>query len=106
MIEKEKEKNMTKISKKDVEHIAKLSALELTAEEIDKYSEQLSQVLEYVGELNQVDTKNIKPLFQVTDLKNVTRDDKVEPSEVTKEEFLNLAKNKDNDYYKTEKLFE
>ena len=97
---------MTKISKQDVEHIAKLSALELTSEEVDKYSEQLSHVLEYVGELNKVDTKNIKPLFQVTDLKNVKRSDIVKPSEAKKEEFLNLAENKDGDYYKTEKLFE
>jgi len=94
------------ISPDEVKHIAKLSALKLSDKEVKKYSEQLSSVLEYVAKLAKIKTKNIEPLFQVTDLKNVTRKDLARPSLVDKEKFLNAAGNRRGDFILAEKIFE
>jgi aspartyl-tRNA(Asn)/glutamyl-tRNA(Gln) amidotransferase subunit C len=64
-----------KLKKEDIRHIADLARLELTEEELSKYGEQLSDVLEWVSQLNEVDTENIKPTAQVTGVENILRED-------------------------------
>ncbi len=59
----------------NVKHIAKLANLTLTEEEITKFEKQLTETLQYIDELNEVDTKNIQPTSQVTGLENVFRED-------------------------------
>lgn len=66
---------MTKLSIKDVEHIARLSRLELTQAEKEKFSKQLSSVIGYVEELNEVETNNVAVMSQVTGLNNVAEKD-------------------------------
>jgi aspartyl-tRNA(Asn)/glutamyl-tRNA(Gln) amidotransferase subunit C len=66
-----------------VKHIAKLSRLELTPEEEKKYSEQLSSILDYVEQLNEVNTDGIPPMANITGMSNVFRDDGVEPSGIS-----------------------
>jgi aspartyl-tRNA(Asn)/glutamyl-tRNA(Gln) amidotransferase subunit C len=66
------------LTKQEIEHVAKLARLELTEEEIKKYGEQLSGVLSYIDQLQEVDTKNIEPTAQVTGLQNSWREDIVE----------------------------
>lgn len=68
---------MEKLSIEQVEHIAKLSKLELTAEEKKKYSEQLSSVLEYVEQLSEVNTDGVEPTANITGLENVLREDAI-----------------------------
>jgi aspartyl-tRNA(Asn)/glutamyl-tRNA(Gln) amidotransferase subunit C len=68
---------MSKLSIEDVEHIAKLSRLKLSDTEKKKFSKQLSSILDYVGQLNEVDTKNVEITAQVTGLKNVYVDDEI-----------------------------
>lgn len=64
-----------KLSLDQVKHIAKLANLALTSEEEEKYSEQLSNILDYIEQLNQVDTENIEPTFNVSGQNNVMRED-------------------------------
>jgi aspartyl-tRNA(Asn)/glutamyl-tRNA(Gln) amidotransferase subunit C len=66
-----------KLKKEDIRHIADLARLELTEEELSKYGSQLSDVLEWVSQLNEVDTENIKPTAQVTGVENILREDVV-----------------------------
>ena len=61
-----------------VEHIAKLARLGLTEEEKKMYTKQLSSILEYMELLNEVDTEKVDPTYQVTGLKNVYRQDKIQ----------------------------
>lgn len=68
------------ISKEEVQKIAKLSKLKLSDKEIDLYSKQMSQIIDYVSQLNNVDTSNIKPLSSVIDNNNVIRKDNIKPS--------------------------
>lgn len=74
-----------KLKKEEIEHIAKLSRLRLSDEEIDKYRQELSSILNYVNALAQVDAKGVEPTAQVSGLKDVFREDRViswEESEV------------------------
>jgi len=66
------------LNQKQIQHIANLARLELTEEELKKYSNQLSDILSYINQLKEVDTANIEPTAQVTGLENVFREDKVE----------------------------
>jgi len=66
---------MSKLSRDDVLKLAQLSRLKLTDEEIEKFREELSSILEYVEKLNAVDVSGLEPTYQVTGLKNVMRKD-------------------------------
>ena len=61
--------------KLNVQKVAKLANLTITKDEEEKLEKQLSDVLEYIGVLDEVDTKDIQPTSQVTGLENVTQED-------------------------------
>lgn len=63
------------ISQKDVEHIAKLARIELNEKEKEKFSQELSLILDYIKQLNEVDTDDVEPTSQVTGISNALRDD-------------------------------
>ena len=69
-----------KLSLTEVEHIAELAKLGLTDEEKATFQEQLSAILAYFDRLNRVDTSAIPPTPTVLPLRNVMREDVVEPS--------------------------
>ena len=69
------------LTKKDVEHIASLARLELTEEEKEKFTKELSSILDYFEQLKEVNTDKVEPTYQVTGLENVMREDKVEGCE-------------------------
>lgn len=77
-----------KLSKKEVEHVAALARLGLTPQEIEKFQSQLSGILDYVGQLNEVDTEGVEPTAQVTGLKNVKRKDEVKKASLADPEKL------------------
>ena len=78
---------MAKLSKKYVEHIAKLSKLKLSESEKEKFASQLSGVIEYVEQLDEVDTEGVEPTSQVTGLENIYREDEVKRSSIKHEEI-------------------
>ncbi len=97
------------ISKKQVEHIAKLARIELTEEEKEKFTKELSSILDYVEQLDKVDVAKIKGISQVTGLENVTREDeqqKIENRKQKVEKLLKEAPSKKGDYIKVPKILE
>ncbi len=66
-----------KLKKSEIEHIANLARLELSDEELSLYGEQLSGILDYIDQLQEVDTTGVEPTAQVTGLENVLREDVV-----------------------------
>lgn len=94
------------ISIKDVEHIAKLSRLDLSEPEKKKFSKELSSILDYIKQLEEVNTENIEPTAQVTGLVNVTREDEVKNCKRQKrEEILEQAPMRDGDFIKVKSVF-
>ena len=69
-----------KLSIAEVEHIAELAKLGLTGEEKERFSEQLSAILEYAERLQELDTEAIPPTATVLPVRNVMRPDEVSPS--------------------------
>ncbi len=67
-----------KLKKQEIKKIADLARLELTDKELEIYGSQLSDVLGYVDQLQEVDVTGIEPTAQVTGLENVMREDTVE----------------------------
>lgn len=67
-----------KLTKKDVEHVALLSRLELSEEDKEKYAQSLDAILGYMEILNKVDTSEVEPTAHVLPLKNVVREDKLQ----------------------------
>lgn len=68
---------MAKLTRDDVLKLAQLARLDLTDEEVEEYSAELSEILQYVEQLGSVDVTGLKPTNQVTGLENVTRADEV-----------------------------
>lgn len=63
------------INREVVETVAKLSRLYLEEDEIVLYAQQLSQILDTIEELRQIDTDNVEPLAHVMPVENVFRED-------------------------------
>ncbi len=69
-----------KITLAEVEHVARLARLELSAAEKDRMRSQLDAILGYVEQLRQVDTSGVEPTSHILPLLNVMREDEVRPS--------------------------
>ncbi len=91
------------ISIEDVDKIAALAKLKFSDEEKQKLAKQLDQIVAYVEKLNELDTESIEPTYHVIDLKNVFREDKVEPW-LTQEEALQNAPAKKHGYFSVPKV--
>ena len=91
------------VSLKDAEKIADLARLYITEEEKEKYTGQLNVILEYMEQLNKVDTSNVEPLSHPFELTNVFRDDEVQPS-LPVDEALKNAPDKSGNYFKVPKV--
>ena len=68
-----------KLSREEVEHIADLSKVTLSEEEIAKYQGQLSAILEHFDRLQELETEDIPPTATVLPLRSVMRDDEARP---------------------------
>lgn len=96
---------MTKVSQDDVKHIAKLANLKLTEEEINKFTPQLSTIVDYISELSEVDTKDTEPTSQTTGLTDVVREDKVMSGEsLSQDQALSGTEEVHNGYFKVKAI--
>ena len=68
---------MSKLTREDIVKLARLARLDLTDEEIRHFQDELSEILQYVEQLQSVDVAGFKPISQVTGLTNVMREDVV-----------------------------
>ena len=82
---------MTQISTDDVRHLAQLSSIQLSDDEMVGLKQDIANILGYVEQLSELNTENVEPTYQVTDLENVWREDEMEVSAVTREQLLDLA---------------
>jgi aspartyl-tRNA(Asn)/glutamyl-tRNA(Gln) amidotransferase subunit C len=95
---------MTQISRDDVLHLAQLSSLQLTDDEIDTLRTDIANILGYVEQLGELDTTGVEPTYQVTDLENVWRNDEVIDDGISREELLGLAPASANNSVKVPKV--
>lgn len=92
-----------KITAQDVENVAFLSRLAMSGEEIEKYRGSLNLILEYLELLKPLDTKEVEPTTHVLSLKNVFREDKLEPS-LDKKLVLSNAPEEEDGFFKVPRI--
>jgi aspartyl-tRNA(Asn)/glutamyl-tRNA(Gln) amidotransferase subunit C len=99
-----------KVTVEEVQRVAELAHLELKPEETPRMLNDLNAILDYVAELNELDTRGVEPLAQVSDLldaagKGVLREDRVLPS-LDRAEVLSQAPETDGVFFKVPKVIE
>lgn len=94
------------LTRAQVQHIAELARLNLSGEEIDRMTVQLSAILDYAARLQELDTEAIPPTASVVPLQNVMRDDIVTPS-LPREDVLRNAPDKDErgEFFRVRAIF-
>ncbi len=96
---------MAKLTKGDVLHVARLSNLNLTEDELEMFTLQLSKIVDFFSELSEIDTTNIKPTSQTTGLINILRDDMVMSDRMlTQNEALSGTDNTYNGMFRVPKV--
>lgn len=95
---------MTKFSAADIRKLAKLCRLRLTDEEVSKYQNELSSILAYVEQLQDVDVQGLEPTSQVTGLTNVVRDDTEIDYGVSQHDLLKNAPAQQDEQFKVKRM--
>lgn len=91
------------LTREEVVKLAELARIELSQQEVEKFQQQLSTVLEYINELNKVDVTGISEVFEVTGLVNIQREDKVVTANNRDEIFSQAPEMKDG-YFKVKAI--
>lgn len=94
-----------KITVEEVERVAVLARLRLTAEEKSQLTQQLDDILEYMEKLNQLDTAQVEPFTQALDTVNQLREDAV-TNQPNPEVLLANAPDRDGTFFKVPKIIE
>jgi aspartyl-tRNA(Asn)/glutamyl-tRNA(Gln) amidotransferase subunit C len=94
-----------KINREEVLHIALLARVGLTDAEVDRFTEQLSHILENFEVLKQLDTTGVIPTTQSIALKNVIKPDEVAPSMPAKDVLANAPRQED-EYFRIRAVLE
>jgi len=91
------------IEKKDIQYIAKLANLKIEDDDIDDFTRQIGDILEYVEKLDELDTDDVVPTAYTVPMKNVMREDKAEPS-MDRDKILSNAPDKKEGQYRVPKI--
>ena len=94
---------MTKITKEEVKKVALLARLELNEDEINNHAEQLEKILEYIKQLESIDTDEVPCTTRAIEVTNVFREDEKENFDC-KKDLLELAPSRENQYFKVPKI--
>lgn len=89
----------------DVDHVARLARLTLTAEEKARIGEQLVKILTYIDTLNRIDTQGVEPTTHAVPVVNVMRDDDVRPC-LTPDEALANAPDRADQFFRVPRIIE
>jgi aspartyl-tRNA(Asn)/glutamyl-tRNA(Gln) amidotransferase subunit C len=95
---------MAKLTREDILKLARLSRVKLTEDEIKNFQLEISEILNYVDMLKDVDVDGLKPTYQVTGLTNVVREDIIKDYGITTNELLKNAPHKQDDYLKVKRM--
>ena len=96
---------MTRITSDDVRKVAKLCRLEIPEDDIEKYSNQLEGILEYIAQLERIDTLNVPPTTRAVEVVNVFREDNiVSSSSDVRDKILDLAPQREGEFFRVPKI--
>ena len=94
------------ITKEEIKKIASLSKIDISNDELDNYSNQISKILEYMSVLEEVDTSKVDDASNsIIENNQFLREDKIEES-LSRDEVMKLAPESDGVYFKVPKVIE
>lgn len=79
------------ITEKDIDHLAELSNFSLSEAEKTSLCQDLQNIIGYISQLDELDVSGVEPTYQVFEMENIWREDKILPQEADREALLNLA---------------
>ena len=94
---------MSKITKEEVKKVAHLARLELNENEINNHAEQLEKILDYIKQLETIDTDDVHCTTRAIEVVNVFRKDEKKSSDCN-EELLELGPSREDNYFKVPKI--
>ena len=94
---------MTKITKEEVKKVAHLARLELNEDQINSHAKQLEKILDYIEQLERIDTEDIPCTTRAIEVINAFRKDENKVFDSI-EEILELGPSRENKYYKVPKI--
>ena len=80
------------INQETIGHLAKLSNFALSPEQSVALESDLSSIIDYISQLDELDTDGIEPTYQVFEMENIWRPDEIQPQEADREQLLALTK--------------
>ena len=92
------------IKREDIIHLAKLSDFSLNDTEIGSLGNDLKGIIKYISQLEELDTDNVEPTYQVFEMKNIWRADEILAQDATREELLALTKEEKDNQIKVPKV--
>ncbi len=93
-----------KIKREDILHLAKLSDFSMEDSEIESIGKDLENIINYISELNELDTEGVEPTYQVFEMENIWRNDEIKEQEASREDLLALTKDSMQDQIKVPKV--
>ena len=93
-----------KIKREDILHLADLSNFSMSDAEIESIGSDLENIINYISELNELDTEGVEPTYQVFEMENIWRDDEIKEQEADREDLLALTKESMQDQVKVPKV--
>ena len=85
-------------------HLADLSNFSISEQETKSLKQDLNSIIKYISQLDELDTDNVEPTYQVFEMENVWREDEILPQDATREELLALAKEEKDNQIKVPKV--
>jgi len=92
------------IKREDIIHLAELSDFSLSEGEIESLGKDLKNIIQYISQLDELDTDGVEPTYQVFEMENVWRDDEILPQDATREELLALTREEKDNQIKVPKV--
>jgi len=86
------------LTKEEVVKVAKLAKIELSEEEIETFSKQLPQILDFIEKLNELDTSKVPPFYEIIDANAPLRED-IPQNGLANEDALKNAPQKGNGFF-------
>ncbi len=96
---------MPAIDREQVQKVAHLARLELTAAEEAAFTTQLSSILEYFEQLSELDTEDVPPTTRAVELSNVTRSDTLDPFSA-RDDLLQAAPEREEDFFRVPQILD
>ena len=92
------------IKREDILHLADLSNFSISEQETKSLKQDLNSIIKYISQLDELDTDNVEPTYQVFEMENVWREDEILPQDATREELLALTKEEKDNQIKVPKV--